>query len=112
MVSWQYSTTAQHKKNLAVGKAKVILLVGYGIESLANHLDSGRFEEKDVSEQLRTIPSSLPGSDGPTALLDFGSSSEVLDARLQQQAVQDDNIFNQSLRNSVEKSGYGAALLF
>ena len=44
----------------------------------------------------------MPGSDGPTALLDFGSSSEVLDARLQQQAVQDDNIFNQSSRNSVE----------
>ena len=65
-----------------------------------------------MSEDLRTIPSSLPGLDGPTALLDFGSSSEVLDARLQQQAVQDDNIFNQSSRNSVETSGYGAALLF
>ena len=44
----------------------------------------------------------MPGSDGPTALLDFGSLPEVLYARLQQQAVQDDNIFNQSSRNSVE----------
>ena len=54
----------------------------------------------------------MPGSDGPTALLDFGFHPEVLYARLQQQAVQDDNIFNQSSRNSVETSGYGAALLF
>ena len=52
----------------------------------------------------------MPGSDGPTALLDFGS--EMLYARLQQQAVQDDNIFYQSSRNSVETSGYGATLLF
>ena len=54
----------------------------------------------------------MPGSDGPTALLDFGSLPEVLYARLQQQAVQDDNIFNQSSCNSVETSGSGAALLF
>ena len=44
----------------------------------------------------------MPGSDGPTALFDFGFHPEVLYARLQQQAVQDDNIFNQSSRNSVE----------
>ena len=46
----------------------------------------------------------MPGSDGPTALLDFGFHPEVLYAPLQQQAVQDDNIFNQSSRNSVEKT--------
>ena len=51
----------------------------------------------------------MPGSDGPTAMLDFGFHPI---ARLQQQAVQDDNIFNQSSRNSVETSGYGPALLF
>ena len=44
----------------------------------------------------------MPGSNGPTALLDLGSLPEVLYAGLQQQAVQDDNIFNQSSRNSVE----------
>ena len=54
----------------------------------------------------------MPGSDGPTALFDFGFHPEVLYAWLQQQAVQDDNIFNQSSHNSVETSGYGAALLF
>ena len=50
----------------------------------------------------------MPGSDGPTALFDFGFHPEVLYAQLPQQAVQDDNIFNQSSRNS----GYGAALQF
>ena len=42
------------------------------------------------------------GSDGPTALFDFGFHPEVLYTQLQQQAVQDDNVFYQSSRNSVE----------